>query len=232
MSDRIDILAVIPARAGSKRLPGKNVMPLNGKPLVRWTMEAALQSRVIDAVVVSSDDDRVLDEASALGIRGIERPAVLASDTATTFDVLVHVLDTLAAEQVFPKRLMLLQPTSPLRDSSEIVRAVAVMDESGADSVVSVCPCEHSPLWSNTLGPQGKMDDFLREELRSVRSQDLPTYYRLNGALYLADTERFIKSRGFFMSNSRAHVMPVEKSIDIDTRIDFKLCELLLEKNR
>lgn len=127
---------------------------------------------------------------------------------------------------------MLLQPTSPLRDSTEIARAVTEMDESDADSVVSVCPCEHSPLWSNTLGPQGQMDDFLREELRNIRSQDLPTYYRLNGALYLADTERFIGSRGFFMPNSRAHVMPVEKSIDIDTWVDFKLCELLLEQNR
>lgn len=224
----VDILAVVPARAGSKRLPGKNLLDLCGKPLIRWTLEAALESKMIDSLVISSDDDAILAEGERLGLRTIRRPEYLASDTATTFDVLVHTLEHLAEEGVKPARLMLLQPTSPLREAQDIREAVQCMDDTDADSIVSVCPCEHSPLWSNTLGPEGRMDDFLRPELLNQRSQDLPVYFRLNGAIYMAKTEGFLKARGFFMPNSRAHIMPADKSVDIDTYIDFKQCEFFL----
>lgn len=223
-------LAVVLARAGSKRLPAKNLLPLLGKPLIRWTLEAALESQVIDTLVISSDDEAILAEGRRLGIRTVQRPAHLASDTATTFDALVHTLEILAVDGVRPAKLMLLQPTSPLRGAQDIRDAVRCMDETGADSVVSVCPCEHSPLWSNTLGAEGQMDGFLRPEVLNRRSQDLPNYYRLNGAIYLARTDKFMSERGFFMPNSRAHIMPAERSVDIDTYIDFKLCELVLGK--
>lgn len=226
----VDILAVVPARAGSKRLPGKNLLPLLGKPLIRWTLEAALESQAIDKLVVSSDDEAILAEGEHLGLHTVRRPANLASDTASTFDVLVHALESLETEGVRPARLMLLQPTSPLRGAYDIRAAVRCMDDMGASSVVSVCPCEHSPLWSNTLDAEGRMDQFLRAELLNRRSQDLPTYYRLNGAIYLARTDKFLKEHGFFMPNSRAHIMSTERSVDIDTYIDFKLCELVLEK--
>lgn len=226
----VDILAVVPARAGSKRLPGKNLLPLLGKPLIRWTLEAALESQAIDKLVVSSDDKAILAEGERLGFRTLQRPGHLASDTATTFDALVHALESLATEGLRPARLMLLQPTSPLRGAHDIRAAVRCMDDTGADSVVSVCPCEHSPLWSNTLDAEGRMDQFLRTELLNRRSQDLPTYYRLNGAIYLAKTDKFLKEHGFFMPNSRAHIMSTDRSVDIDTYIDFKLCELVLEK--
>lgn len=224
----VDILAVVPARAGSKRLPGKNMMELHGKPLIRWTLEAALESTMIDMLVVSSDDDAILAEGERLGLSTVRRPEHLASDTATTFDVLVHTLDSLNAEGIRPARLMLLQPTSPLRAAEDIREAVRRMDETDADSIVSVCPCEHSPLWSNTLGPEGSMDEFLRPEVLNQRSQDLPVHYRLNGAIYMAKTEKLLQKRGFFMPNSQAHIMSVEKSVDIDTYMDFKLCEFLL----
>lgn len=224
----VDIVAVVPARAGSKRLPGKNLMDLCGKPLIRWTLEAALESKMIDLLVISSDDDAILAEGERLGLRTVRRPEYLASDTATTFDVLVHTLKRMAQEGVKPARVMLLQPTSPLREAQDIREAVQFMDSTNADSIVSVCPCEHSPLWSNTLGPEGRMDDFLRPELLNQRSQDLPVYYRLNGAIYMAKTEHFLQSRGFFMPNSRAHIMSVDKSADIDTYVDFKQCEFIL----
>jgi len=224
-----DILAVVLARVGSKRLPGKNLLPLLGKPLIRWTLEAALESRVIDTLVVSSDDEAILAEGERLGVRTVRRPPHLASDTATTFDALVHALENMAADNVRPARLMLLQPTSPLRRAQDIREAVRRMDDTGADSVVSACPCEHSPLWSNTLGAEGQMDNFLRPEVLNRRSQDLPAYYRLNGAIYLARTEQFLRAQGFFMPNSKAYIMPTERSVDIDTYIDFKLCELMLD---
>lgn len=225
----VDILAVVPARAGSKRLPGKNLLDLHGKPLIRWTLEAALESQVIDLIVVSSDDEAILSEGERFGLRTVRRPEYLASDTATTFDVLVHTLECLAKEGVRPARLMLLQPTSPLRTAQDICEAVRCMDDTKAESVVSVCECEHSPLWSNTLGPEGRMDHFLRPELLNQRGQDLAVYYRLNGAIYIARTEKLIERQGFFMPNSRAHIMPSDRSVDIDTFMDFNQCEFLLE---
>ncbi|MGY2285382.1 acylneuraminate cytidylyltransferase family protein [Pseudomonas gingeri] len=225
----LDILAIVPARAGSKRLPGKNLLDLNGKPLIRWTLEAALDSRVIDMLVVSSDDEAILAEGARLGVRTVQRPAYLASDTAKTFDVLVHTLKSLAEEGISPARVMLLQPTSPLRGAQEIREAVQHMDNTNASSVISVCACEHSPLWSNTLGTEGRMDDFLRPELLNQRSQDLPTYYRLNGAIYLAETDRFLAEQGFFMSNSQSYVMGAEKSLDVDNYFDFRQCEFFID---
>lgn len=225
----LDILAIVPARAGSKRLPGKNTLKLQGKPLICWTLEAAQESQVIDLLVVSSDDEEVLAHADRLGARSLRRPASLAQDTSTTYDVLVHTLESLAREGLRPARIMLLQPTSPLRDADDIKAAVSRMNETQAKSVVSVCPCEHSPLWANTLGAQGQMDGFLSPALLNQRSQELPSYYRLNGAVYIADTQRFIEQKGFFMSDSMAYIMPTEKSVDIDTIIDFKLCQIILE---
>ncbi|MDU9020994.1 acylneuraminate cytidylyltransferase family protein [Pseudomonas corrugata] len=225
----VDILAIVPARAGSKRLPGKNLLGLHGKPLIRWTLEAALESKVIDQVVVSSDDNAILAEGKRLGLHTIRRPVYLASDTATTVDVLIHALESLAKEEIRPARLMLLQPTSPLRKAEDICQSVQRMDDTKAESIISVCRCEHSPLWSNTLGADGFMGDFLRPEILNQRSQDLPVYYRLNGAIYLAKTESFLREGGFFMSDSQAFIMPTERSIDIDTHLDFKMCEYLCE---
>ncbi|WP_054059000.1 MULTISPECIES: cytidylyltransferase domain-containing protein [Pseudomonas] len=225
----LDILAIVPARGGSKRLPGKNLLNLKGKPLIRWTLEAALDSQVIDMLVVSSDDEAILAEGRLLGLRTVRRPAYLASDTAKTSDVLIHALNSLAQEGINPARLMLLQPTSPLRGAQEIREAVQHMDDTGASSVISVCPCEHSPLWSNTLGAEGSMDAFLRPELLNQRSQDLPAYYRLNGAIYLARTDRFLAEQGFFMPNSQSYLMTPEKSLDVDNYFDFKQCEFFIE---
>jgi CMP-N-acetylneuraminic acid synthetase len=224
----LDVLFIVPARGGSKRLPGKNLMELQGKPLIRWTLEAAKDSGVSGLIVVNSDDDAILAEGKRLGIRILKRPSDLATDTASTFDVLIHTLELLAEEGITPKRLMLLQPTSPLRSAENIREAVQLMDDTNAASVVSVCPCEHSPLWSNVLGADGSMANFLRPELLNKRSQDLPDYYRLNGSIYLAKTDDFVREKGFFMANSRAYIMTAEQSVDIDNRIDFSLCDVLM----
>lgn len=223
-----DLLIVVPARGGSKRLPGKNLMEMQGKPLIRWTLEAALESKVSGLIVVTSDDDAILAEGERSGVKTLRRPEFLASDTASTFDVLIHTLDSLAAEGISPKKLMLLQPTSPLRCAANIREALQLMEDTNASSVISVCLCEHSPLWSNVLGAEGNMADFLRPELLNRRSQDLPDYYRLNGSIYLANTEDFVREKGFFMTNSVAYIMGAEQSVDIDNHIDFKVCEALM----
>mgnify|MGYP000294090483 CR=1 FL=1 len=226
----IDIVAVVLARGGSKRLPKKNLLPLCGKPLIDWTFEVATKSAVIDLVVLSTDDQDILCEADKTGVRTIKRPAALATDLATSFDALVHVLNRLKDDAIIPKRIMLLQPTSPLRQTEDIDNAVMKMDETGAHSVISVCEAEHSPLWCNTLDDDGSMDDFILNTVKNQRSQDLSTYYRLNGAVYLADVDKFLEHKGFMMDNSRAIVMPRERSIDIDCQLDLEIAELLMKK--
>ena len=122
--DALDIIAIVPARGGSKRLPRKNVLPLGGKPLIQWTLDAAKASKVIDRIVVTTDDDAVLEIADQSQVEAIRRPDELASDTATTVDTVLHALDSLAERGITARRMLLLQPTSPLRGAGDIRAAV------------------------------------------------------------------------------------------------------------
>lgn len=230
-SKEIDIVAIVPARAGSKRLPRKNVLPLGNKPLIQWTLDAAKASGVIDLIVVTSDDTEVLSIAEKSAVKTIVRPEHLATDTSTTIDVILHTLEALRSENIYPKRVMLLQPTSPLRTAEDIKSAVKKMELTNAASVISVCATEHSPLWCNTLDDNGCMDNFLPPEIINKRSQDLPTYYRLNGAIYLIFTEKLIAKKSFFTINSFAFVMDREHSVDIDNIFDFNFAKQLILSN-
>lgn len=215
------VLALIPARGGSKRLPRKNVLNLAGKPLIAWTIEAAKKSKYIDKVIVSTDDDEIARVSEECGAEvPFRRPEYLASDTATSNDVVLHAIGAL--DDQFDV-IVILQPTSPLRDDSHIDESLNVLIEKGGEGVVSVTPCEHSPLWSNTLPPDGNMNDFL-SELSNRRSQDLPQYYRLNGAIYGFTVESILRNKGVsYNKNVFSYVLPSELSIDIDTKFDFKL---------
>lgn len=220
-------LAIIPARGGSKRLPRKNVLDLCGKPLVGYSIEAALKSEYISKVVVSSDDEEVLQISQNFGATVIKRPDELASDTATTFDAIEHTIKNLENYDY----VVLLQPTSPLRNENHIDEAIALLDEKNADAIVSVCEEEHSPLWCNTLDKNLNMSNFLTDEVLNKRSQDLPKYYRLNGAIYICKTEKLLENKGFFIKeNIFAYVMRRENSIDIDEEIDLKIAEFSLKK--
>lgn len=226
----IDILGVILARGGSQRLPQKNKKILAGKPLLQWTIEAAIDSGVIDMLVLSSDDQEMLSLSEKLNVHGSFRPPELAQNDSSSIDVIFHLLDELEQQSVFPKKIMLLQPTSPLRSSLDISDAVKKMNETGANSVISVCETEHSPLWSNHLPKDGKMDDFLEKNLFNKRSQELGRFYRLNGAIYLASTHALRVHNSFFMDNSQSLIMPIERSIDIDNQYDFDIAEFLINK--
>ena len=218
-------LAIIPARGGSKRLPRKNVLDLNGKPLIVWTIEAGLNSKYIDKIIVSSDDDEILDISKNFGAETIKRPDELASDTATTFDAIKHTIDNLEKYDY----IVLLQPTSPLRDEKHIDEAIELLVEKNADAVVSVCEMDHSPLWSNTLPQDGNMNNFLRDEVLNKRSQDLEKYYRINGAIYICKTHKLLEEKSFMLKNDIfAYVMDRKSSIDIDEEIDFKIAEVIM----
>ncbi|RXJ68987.1 CMP-N-acetlyneuraminic acid synthetase [Halarcobacter ebronensis] len=222
-------LAIVPARGGSKRLPKKNLLPLSGKSLVEWSIEAGLKSNYIDEVAVTSDNNEILKLAQKSGATIIQRPEELASDTATTFDAIKHTIDNLIKYDY----IILLQPTSPLRNYYHIDSAIEFLEEKEAEAVISVCEVDHSPLWSNTLDESLDMSNFLRSEIKNIRSQDLPQYYRLNGAIYICDTNRLLEEKTFFLQNNiYAFLMNRESSIDIDEEIDFKMAEFLLEREK
>ena len=218
-------LAILPARGGSKRLPKKNILDLKGKPLIAYSIEAGLQSKYIDKVIVSSDDDEILDTSKAFGAEIIKRPDALASDTATSFDAIKHTIENIEKYDY----IVLLQPTSPLRSALQIDEAIELLETKEANAIVSVCEMDHSPLWSNTLPKDGNMSGFLRDEVLNKRSQDLETYYRVNGAIYICKTEKLLEEESFFLKeNIYGFVMDRESSVDIDEAIDFKLAEVLL----
>jgi CMP-N,N'-diacetyllegionaminic acid synthase len=219
-------LAIIPARGGSKRLPRKNLLDLCGKPLIAWSIEAALKSKYISKVIVSSDDEEILNIAKEYKADFIKRPDELASDTATTFDALKHTLENVEKYDY----VVLLQPTSPLRTEKHIDESIEFLKEKNADAIISVCEMEHSPLWSNTLNEDLNMSNFLRDEVLNKRSQDLPKYYRLNGAIYICKTEKLLENKGFFIKeNIFSYIMKKEDSVDIDEEIDFIIAKEIKE---
>lgn len=220
-------LAVLPARGGSKRLPRKNVLELAGKPLIAWTIEAALQSKYIDKVLVTSDDDEILQISEAMGVATIRRPGHLAQDTSTSFDAVKHAIENTEAYDY----IILLQPTSPLRTGQHIDEAIQLLDSKNANAVVSVTEMEHSPLWANVLPDNDSMSNFLKQEVLNARSQDLDVHYRINGAIYICKIINLLHYCSFIIENRiYAYKMDRKSSIDIDTLLDFKFAEFMMSE--
>ena len=234
MIDGKRVLGLIPARGGSKRLPRKNLSPLRGRPLIAYTIEAGLASPFLDELLVSTDDAEIAEVARSYGAKApFLRPAALALDHSGTFEVIQHALEYCRGRQQHFDYLVYLQPTSPLREAEDINEALRLLRQKEADAVISVAQPDHTPLWCNTLPESLSMTGFLREEVKNKRSQDLESYYRLNGAIYIIDIARLQAEKTFFLEEKIfAYIMPPERSVDIDSALDLKLCELLLaEKN-
>ncbi len=214
-------LAVILARGGSKRLLKKNLKNLNGKPLVVHTILSALKCKYLDEIIVSSDDKEILKVSKKYGANTIKRPKYLANDKAKSFHALKHVIENTSTFDY----VILLQPTSPLRNEKHINDAINLLEKKNADSIISVCKTDHYPLWSNVLPKNGSMKNFFNK-----RSQDFKNYYRLNGAIYICKTSSFLKEKSFFLKNNiYAFEMLKEESIDIDTEFDFKIAKALMK---
>ena len=225
------ILAVIPARGGSKRLPGKNIKLLNGRPVIEWSITAALGVKSITKTIVSTDSVEIAEIAKKAGADvPFLRPEVLASDDARSIDVVKHVLDFLKNNDENYDYVILLQPTSPFRNSKHINEAIELLKKLEADAITSVCECDHPPIWSNQIPKDLSMGSFIKDEFKNVRSQDLPKYYRINGAIYLTKVTRLYEENSFlFSSNSFAYEMSGECSVDIDSKLDFIIAESLLK---
>ena len=227
------LLAVIPARGGSKRLPRKNVLDLAGKPLIAWTIQEALNCKYIDQVIVSTDDKEISDISKEYGADvPFFRPSELATDEAKTVDVVLHLLDELEKVGERYDYIILLQPTSPLRTAQNIDESVELLQMKNSDAVISVCESEHPPLWCNVLPDDMSMDNFLDESVKNKRSQDLSKQYRINGAIYISSVKKLKKENSFFLSNNCiAYIMKQNVSIDIDTRDDFDFALLRISNS-
>lgn len=224
------VLAVITARGGSKRLPGKNIRPFGGKPLLAWTVEAARASKSIDRLIISSDDAAILDVARQAGCEvPFVRPAELAGDHASSVDVAVHAVTALEARYDW---LVLLQPTSPLRLGSDIDACLELALSRGAPACVSLTEPEKSPYVMFRLDEEARIAPVLSLEgvnLQHARSQDFPKVYEINGAVFAVRTDYFLENRTFFDERCLGWIMPRTRSVNIDTWLDFRIGEMLLQ---
>lgn len=224
-------IAIITARSGSKALPDKNIKELCGKPLIAYTIECALRSGQFDKVFVSTDSPKYAEIAARFGAdASFLRSEETSGDAASSWDVVREVIGRFEQKGEFFDRIMLLQPTAPLRTAADIRNSFALLEEKDANSVVSVCEMEHSPLWINTLGEDLCMDNFRREDYCD-RRQELPTYYRLNGVIFLVRREE-LEQPQMLRHKSYAYIMPAERSIDIDTEFDFKIAECCMREGK
>ncbi|MPQ95253.1 acylneuraminate cytidylyltransferase family protein [Thioclava sp. JE_KL1] len=223
MSSSDGVLAVITARGGSKGLPRKNVRPLGGLPLIAWTVRAALEASCVVRVVVSTDNDEIAEAASKAGAEvPFRRPTELASDTATSVEVMAHALNAVSGYD----RAVLLQPTSPFRTAADLDAGFALWQGSpGAGGCVSVCAAVESPWLMYGTDRRGRLERLLPEPPDGHRRQDLPKALLLNGAFYFIDVARFLAEQRFLFEDSLGYVMPVDRSLDIDTRDDFAAAE-------
>jgi CMP-N,N'-diacetyllegionaminic acid synthase len=226
-------IAVIPARSGSKGLPDKNIREINGKPLLAYTIEAALDSGCFDIVHVSTDSEKYAGIAREYGADvPFLRSAELASDTANTWDAVREALSRYADMGKTFETVMLMQPTTPLRTGEDVRAAYRLMQEKKARSVIAVCEVDHSPLWCDIIPEDGNMKGFGRKDLAWVTRQELKPFYRVNGAIYLLTvTENTIADDDdIYENNCYALFMDRKKSIDIDCEDDLELVEFMLTR--
>lgn len=224
------VLAIVPARSGSKGLKDKNIKELNGKPLLAYTIEAAIKSDAFKTVIVSTDSEAYADMAKELGAHvPFLRSAALADDNASTNDVITEVLGWVNKGEF--KQFMLLQPTTPLRTENDIISALELFAEKKANAVVSLCEVDHSPLYTGLVSENLRIDNFLSKYI-SYRRQDLPKYYRLNGAIYLSDIDYFLRYKNFYEEKCFAYIMDKRRSVDIDDEFDFELASFILSSRK
>jgi CMP-N,N'-diacetyllegionaminic acid synthase len=224
------ILGLVPARGGSKGLPGKNIKEIMGKPLIAYTIEEALKSSCIDRVVVSTEDDKIARISKDFGAEvPFKRPSAFATDEASSIDVVLHALRFLQKQGPLTDSIMLLQPTSPLRSREDIDRAIELFYKSRADTLVSVHSMAHHPF--NCLAVDGDYWNYLVKPPPNVtrRQEYKQRYYCINGAIYLSRVEFFLEHRTFVVEGRTIlYIMDPRNGIDIDDIDDFHLAENLL----
>ncbi len=222
------VLAIIPARGGSKGLPRKNIIDLAGKPLMTWTIEASLNSKYISKTIVSSDSDEILEFAIKYGSEILKRPDVLSADTSSSEVVVKHALENIVEKFDY---IVLLQPTSPLRDTLDIDSAFEKLFSSDADALISVCEYDNKMLKAFKENEFGFIEGISNNQFPFSRRQDLPKTYMSNGAIYIIKVEEFLKNNSFFADKTISYIMNEVKSLDIDTKEDLQKVEKYINEN-
>lgn len=226
--ERVRNLAVIPARSGSRGLKDKNIKKLKGKPLMAYSIEAALDAGIFDCVHVSTDSIIYQEVAEKYGADvSFLRPEGLCADTTDTWDALRYIVEVFEKWGRTFDRVTLLQPTSPLRTAKDIRESNRIFEEKDARSVISVCEVEYSPLFTKHLNRDMSMNGFV-DLSKSVRRQEQETFYRLNGAIYMLERTVLDDIQELYGERSYAYLMPRERSVDIDMAEDFRYAEFLL----
>lgn len=230
MKNKKSILAIIPARAGSKGIKDKNIIDLNGKPLIAYSIESGLKSKYIDKVVVSTDGEEIARVAREYGAEvPFMRPEYLASDTSKTIDSVIHCIEELKRQGEEYDYVVLLQPTQPLRQSWHIDEAIELIIKKDEEALVSVSKVKDHPILMRTVDENGYTINLL-EGTSTKRRQEFPNFYKVNGAIYINKINKNLNSDTSLNDNKLAYIMDEKYDVDIDEMLDLHIAELLLGK--
>jgi len=220
------VIAIIPARGGSKGVPRKNIRILAGKPLIAWTIEEAKKSRYIDRLILSSENEEIIQVAKEWNCEvPFVRPMKLAMDDTPGIEPILHAINALKKKYDYG---VYLQPTSPLRSIKDIDGCIEACVFTKSPSCVSVTEVRQHPYWMYKIDELGCLVPFLKEDKRYAFRQDLPPLYVLNGAVYVAECTFLNNNHSFFSDKTKAYIMSTENSIDVDFELDFKILESLI----
>jgi CMP-N,N'-diacetyllegionaminic acid synthase len=226
------MIAIIPARGGSKGLPGKNIRDLAGKPLICHTVKAALDSNLISRVIVSTDDEAIASAAIECGAEvPFKRPKELANDESMVMDAYLYTIDRISASS--GKKIdsfIALLPTAPLRIAKDIDNAIEIFNEKEADSVISITEAQVPVEWYRKIDHKGVLMDYFSNVSAIKNRQNFNQSYIPNGAIYVFSTERLRETRQYYMDKTYPYMMPRDRSADIDELLDFEWAEFLLQK--
>jgi len=229
-ANNVDIICVLLARGGSKGIKNKNICPVNGKPLIYYTIKAIQDSKIFSRIILSTDSPVIAKVGEKYGIEvPFIRPQSLASDNAVAADVLVHALKWVEKSDRRYDYVQYIFPTAPLRTGDDIRNAAELLERRKADMVMSVCETDHPAQWVNILPEDHSLKNFVPPEYVNKNRQELPRTYRVNGAIFLAKWEIFYNKLNWFEQNNYAYIMPRERSVDIDHPMDLKVVEYLLQ---
>lgn len=229
------MIAIIPARGGSKGLPGKNIRELNGKPLIAYTIEAAVKAQKIDKVIVSTDDSKIAEVAKEYGAEvPFLRPDSLATDTSQAVDVYLHAVEYLMQES--NKRIdkfMVLLPTAPLRTEVHINEALELFEKEEAETLISMKEAETPVTWYHKKFQDNRVKNAGFGDCDAINNRQVNSpFYVPNGAIYILDYELLKEKRTYYSDNTIAYIMAAQDSVDIDTLLDFDFAQYLMQRKR
>jgi N-acylneuraminate cytidylyltransferase/CMP-N,N'-diacetyllegionaminic acid synthase len=227
------VIAVIPARGGSKGLPGKNIKKMNDKPLIWYTINAAKKSKFIDKIIVSTDDNEIAEIAKKYDAEiPFMRPKELARDDSLAIDNYIYTIDRLNKEFNYGiVEFVVLQPTSPLRTSLDIDNAIQIFEEKKTDSVISVSEAIHPPIWSKRIDEKGILRNYFDIRIGNKNRQEIEKVYMPNGAIFVFKFSLLKEKYSYYSDKTHPYIIPLERSIDIDSKLDFEFAEYLMKKN-